>query len=335
VHWGAYPGEYLELVMAVLVAQDHPDTLRRVPASGDGGIDLMVPDGAGYEVRQVKRFTQRIESGERKQIKDSWDTLRADPRLSRPITAYRLVMPVDPTPGEQQWFDELVADAPWLATWWGETHWHALASQHPHVIDYFFGGGRDRVARRSRALQSAIIDPTHPVTAVDVAASMAIMQRALNRDDPHYRYDLLTSGTRPALEDLQGCALAQTTQVADGGFLTIVVVPKHRYSLQDAPIQGSITIKISDPARAKQFQEAFTAFEHFGRSLDLPEGMVSAKMVAPGGLGGDFEGGGGWIGPAITNDERPPLRMVAVSDRGVVLAELKLDLPTVTVGPAG
>jgi hypothetical protein len=57
VHWGSYPGEYVELAMAVLVAQDHPDTLRRTPASGDGGIDLMVPDAEGYEVRQVKRFT--------------------------------------------------------------------------------------------------------------------------------------------------------------------------------------------------------------------------------------------------------------------------------------
>lgn len=43
VDWGAYPGEMLELPMAVLIAQDHPDTIRRVPASGDGGIDLMVP----------------------------------------------------------------------------------------------------------------------------------------------------------------------------------------------------------------------------------------------------------------------------------------------------
>jgi hypothetical protein len=53
VRWGSYPGEYLELAMAVLLAQDHPETLRRTPASGDGGIDLMVPDGEGYEVRQT------------------------------------------------------------------------------------------------------------------------------------------------------------------------------------------------------------------------------------------------------------------------------------------
>ena len=333
VHWGSYPGEYLELAMAVLVAQDHPDTLRRVPASGDGGIDLMVPDGSGYEVRQVKRFTQRVREAERKQIEDSWRTLRADPRLSRPITAYRLVMPVDPTPDEQEWFENLVAEAPWPATWWGATHWHDLSSRHAHVIDYFFGGGRDRVASRSRALQSTL-DPTQPLMASDVAGSVTQMLSALNRDDPHYRYEIRTSFAAPTLTHVEACAMAETRRVSDGSYLTILVTPKHRYALQDAPIHGTLTVDVSDPAVAAQFQEAFTAFEHFGRELPLPEGLVSMQVTAPGGLGGSFTGGGGWIGSMPDTVERRPLRLV-VADRGEVLAELVLALQRVTTGPAG
>jgi len=336
VHWGAYPGEYLELVMAVLVAQDHPDTLRRTPASGDGGIDLMVPDGHGFEVRQVKRFTHRIGASERRQIKETWDTLRADPRLSRPITAYRLVVPVDPTPDEQEWFDNLVADSPWPATWRGEVHWHDLASRHPHVIDYLFGGGRDRVARRSRALQSTVIDPGHPLRAIDAAGSLAVVLSALNRDDPHYRYEILTSPTMPSRDELPNCALAQTQRVVDGGYLTILVIPRHRYSLQDAPIGGTFKVEIPDPEAAARFQEAFTCFENFGRALDLPEGMVSGKITAPGGLGGAFEAGGGWIGPVPSSAEHPPLRLVAVSSDGEkVLGELTLEILSVTTGRAG
>jgi hypothetical protein len=321
--------------MAVLVAQDHPDALRRIPSSGDGGIDLMVPEADGYEVRQVKRFTQRIGIGERRQIKQSWDTFRSEPRLSRPITAYRLVMPVDATSDEQAWFEELVADAPWPATWWGETHWHDLAARHPHVIDYFFGAGRDRVADRSRALQGAIIDPSHPLQAVDAAASAAVLQAALNRDDPHYRYDLRTSATPPPVDELRSCVLAQTRQLVDGDFLTVLVVPKHRYSLQDAPIGGTLTVDIPDAAQAAEFRDAFTSFEHFGRALDLPEGMVSGRIVAPGGIGGTFEFGGGWIGPIPTNVDRPPLRLVVVSRDGDVLGALTLKVPVVTTGPAG
>jgi hypothetical protein len=289
VHWGSFPGEYLELVMAVMVAQDHPDTLRRVPARGDGGIDLMVPMDGGYEVQQIKRFVGRIQASERRQIERSWTTFRANPRLSRPIKAYRLVMPVNPTDGEQEWFDQLVADAPWPATWWGEGHWHKLASRHPHVIDYFFGGGRDRIAQRSRALQSAVVDPTRPLTANDVAYALGTMQAALNRDDPHYRYDLRSSATPPSISDLQNYTFAESRELADGRYLTILVAPKHHYSLQDAPIQGIFTVNIPDPQLAAEFQEAFAAFEYFGRALDLPEGMVSGTLLAPRGLGGEFE----------------------------------------------
>jgi hypothetical protein len=334
VHWGSYPGEYLELAMAVLVAQDHPDTLRRVPASGDGGIDLMVPDGPGYEIRQVKRFTQRIRDAERKQIEASWRTLRSDPRLSRPITRYRLVVPVDPTPDEQAWFDELVAEAPWPATWWGATQWHVLASRHPHVIDYFFGGGRERVAQRSRALQASIVDPSQPLWPSDFATSVTPMLTALNSDDPHYHYELRTYLIEPTIKDVEKCVMAETRRLPDGSYLTILVRPRHRYSLSDAPIQGTLTVDITDPEVAAQFREAFTAFQHFGRAVDLPEGMVSVQVTAPGGLGGTFEGGGGRILPVSSNIERSPLRLV-VSDRRNVLAELVLAIHNVTTGPAG
>ena len=115
--------------------------------------------------------------------------------------------------------DTLVENALWPATWWGETHWHDLASRHPQVIDYFFGGGRDRVAQRSRALQLAILDPTQPLMSMDVAASLSVMMAALNRDDPHYRYDLMTSPTPPTARSHLIAAMAQTQQLADGGYV--------------------------------------------------------------------------------------------------------------------
>src|SRR5947208_3167323 len=67
IHWGGYGGDHLELVMAVLVAQDHPNVMRRVPASGDGGIDLMIPMGDGYIVEQIKGLTGRVDADAKKQ----------------------------------------------------------------------------------------------------------------------------------------------------------------------------------------------------------------------------------------------------------------------------
>ena len=58
IYWPSYPGEMLEAVMAVLVAQDRPDVLRRTPSSGDGGVDLVIPSATGYQSQQMRGFGQ-------------------------------------------------------------------------------------------------------------------------------------------------------------------------------------------------------------------------------------------------------------------------------------
>jgi len=162
-----------------------------------------------------------------------------------------------------------------------------------------------------------------------------MMQASLNGDDPHYRYDLRTSQTHLPLAELDGYVMAQARQLDDGRYLTILVMPKHRYSLRDDPISGSFTMNIADPAARADFQDAYTAFECFGRGLDLPEGTVSARLDAPSDLGGTFECGSGWIGPAVTTINGPPLRLAAVSSSGQVLAELPLRVKRQTTGQAG
>jgi len=335
VHWGTYDGEFLERVMAVLVAQDHPNVIRRTPARGDGGIDLMIPDGDGYIVEQVKSFTGRMGTSQRRQVEDSWATLNTKPRLDKSITAYRLVVPIDPTPDEQAWFEKLVIGASIACEWRGETHWNSLAARHAHVIDYYFNGGRDRITTRAKALLAATADPTQPVTPLSVGASLDTMRAALDRDDPHYRYEFATSTTPPNPLDLVGCVLANTQPMTDGGFLTITVVPKHSYALEDSPIKGTLRVEFADPVEADRFQEAFEGFSKFGRALDLPEGSLWATLDAPGGLGGTIEGGHGTIVPAVATDPPTHWRIAVVDDTETKLAEVPLTTESRTVGPLG
>ena len=335
VHWGSYDGEFLEKVMAVLVAQDHPSVIRRTPASGDGGIDLMIPDGGGYIVEQVKSFTGRMEASQRRQVEASWQTLNTKPRLDKPITVYRLVVPIDPTPDEQTWFEKLTVGASFPCEWRGEPHWHSLASRHPRVLDYYFNGGRDRIATRTKALLAATADPMQPLTPVSVGVSLDIMRGALDRDDPHYRYEFTTSVTPPTPADVAGCALAHTRQMTDGGFLTIRVVPKHAYALEDAPIGGTLRVEITDPVQADQFRQAYEGFSKFGRALDLPEGSLWATLNAPGGLGGTIEGGGGKIMPAVATDPPKRWRIAVFDNADTKLAEVLLVTTSHTIGPLG
>lgn len=337
VHWGSYPGEFLEQAMAVLVAQDYPNVIRRTPARGDGGIDLMIPQDGGFIVEQVKGFHDRIGNSEQRQIERSWTTLMKKPRVSKPIIEYRLVIPVDPTPGEQDWFEELTASAPFPRFWRGKPHWDSLASRHPHVIDYYFGGGRDRVEQRAKALVAAVIDPTRPLTPADVAASLEIMRTRLNIDDPHYRYEFITGASSPAPPAPgDDCVMARTQQMTDGGFLTIRVVPRHAYATVDRPITGSLEIDLgTDPALAAEFRSAFDGFKRFGRALHLPDGLVVGNLDAPGGLGGAFEAGGGYIGPSFVDSPPDKWRLVLVDGSESPIATVPLLTESATTGLLG
>ena len=316
--------------MAVLVAQDHPNVIRRKPASGDGGIDLLIPDGDGFIVQQIKGFADRIKGPQRRQIKASWDEMCRDPRLDRPITGWHLVVPTNPTPGEQAWFEEFTVGAAFPCEWRGEVHWDSLASKHPHVVDYYFGGGRDRI--RSRA--TAMVDPGEALSALDVAASHEKMRAVLNRDDPHYQYFFQESRTSPRPEELPPCVLARTTALTDGTFLTVMVVPRHDHALADEPITGSLNVTVVDESLVESVSANFERFRRFGSAVEFPEGTVTMELSAPGGLGGTFVGGSARIVPAPPS-ERAKWRIGVSDPRGKSITELRFETVTLSSGTDG
>lgn len=335
VDWPAYGGDFLEKVMAVFVAQDHPNAIRRTPASGDGGIDLLVPVDAGYVVEQVKGFGGRLDAPRRRQVKESWDALCSDPRTERPIVEWHLVVPIDPTPQEESWFEGLICEAPFPCFWRGAVHWDSLAAQHPHVVDFYFLGGRERVAARSRALLAQVADPSEPLRATDVAAALDTMRQALSRDDPHYRYDFLTSSAQPPVEQLTEFLLARTTQLREGDFLTVGVLAKHDYATEDHPITGLLSVNLLDDTVAEDFTAKWEAALKFGRGLELPDGAVTMTIEAPGGLGGSVELGSGRIGPARVSNPVPEWRLAISDPAGKTRSELVLQTREHTRGPLG
>lgn len=300
VHWGAYSGDLLEKVMAVFVSQDHPKTIRRTPSSGDGGVDLLVPMDGGWHVKQVKGFSDRIGSNERRKIRKSYETLLEDPRLSEPVLEWRLTVPVDPTSGEQEWFDDLTVDAPFDVWWEGEVYWHKLAADHPHVIDYYLGGGKDRVAKRAAGLLETAKALHGPVTPLDVSGSLSVLAASLNKDDPHYRYEFETRGggaSEVPVRPRPGAVLSVSGPMSDGGVLVTHVMAKHRYSTTDAPVGGTMTARIVDPDLGIDLRDDIENFRRYGTALELPMGSVDITLNAPGDLGGSFEGAAARVGP--------------------------------------
>jgi hypothetical protein len=330
VHWGSYPGEFLEQVMAVLTAQDHPHLIRRSPSQGDAGVDLLLPNADGYVVQQVKRFSGRLTNSQRGQIKDSWETFRANAQVGRPVTAYELVLPLDPTQDEQDWFEGLTDDAPFPCRWLGEVYWNVLAARYPHVLDYYINGQRDRINQRHRAIVAGMQDPTRPYTAEDAAGSLTSIMTALDRDDPHYHYDLKVTVNEPSVADAEGYMLCETRRLDDGRFLTVGVRPKHDYADRDAPMGGTLTIRFPPPEEVAGFREDFLAFQQFGRALDVPDGYLDSEMIAPGGMSTTVIGGGGWIGPNLATDAPERWRIAITNPSGDDLIELPMTTVTLT-----
>jgi len=325
----------LEKVMAVLVAQDSAGCIRRTPSAGDGGVDILIPDGAGWHVRQVKGFTSRMTPARRKKVETSFEQVIDDPRLNRSVTSWSLTVPIDPTSGEQEWFETLAGAAPFPCRWDGEVFWHTMAARHPHVIDYYLRDGRSRVESRAQMLLQTSSAIAGPLSANDVAGHMELLRASLNRDDPHYKYEFVTGPAAHQKNPVpEQCVLAVTTLVEDSA-LMIQVFPKHQYSLEDAPIGGTMDITIFNPEQGIDIREQFETFRTFGTAIDLPEGSLDGKFVAPGGLGGEVRGGAGRIGPNLVSDPPPRTRIRLVHPDDGPTVELGLITQSVTRGELG
>jgi hypothetical protein len=337
VNWGSYSGENLETVMAVLLLQERPTAWRRAASQGDGGVDVVVPVDGGYEVNQVKSFTDRLTPGQKAQIKHSLETVIQDARLDKPVQKWNLLMPLDPTSEDEQWFAKLTKGAPFPCQWLGETFWNSEASKHPHVIDYYFRDGKERLLERVRSLQGLLADPEAPIRPADVVSALQRIQTELNDTDPQYRYEFSATAAPPASRPRPGLVMSETRGTEDGGFITIDVIARYPQAAQDRPIDGSITINLVDRDRGIDLSDDFRAFVGYGRRLVLPDGALDRVEVnAPGGLGGTFEGGQGVVGPRsvpLAHPHRMELELLAPD--GEVVETVTVAVIDLTAGELG
>jgi hypothetical protein len=340
VHWGSYPGDLLERVMSVLLFQERPTAWRRRPSQGDGGLDVGEPTPDGYHVYQIKGFTGSMKSSQRRQVRQSLQRILDDPRLDQPVTGWSLVVPMDPTSEDEGWFRQLTAQVPFPCDWKGQLFWDSEATKHPQVIDYYLRDGKARLEGRVRDLQHLLDQPGMPLRAADISGRLESLRAAINRDDPHYRYEFSTSGTAPTVRDEPGLVMTRAVELADGGWLSINVFARYPQATEDAPIGGSMNIVIpgdTDQAGSGSLPADVQAFLDFGRGLELPEGTIQdLVMRAPAGLAGEAPSGSAVFGPAYLTDFRPQQnRFQVVDPTGTVLAETTVHMTAATRGPRG
>ena len=135
INWDDLSSQVYEDIVAVLLARLFPESQRINGAGGDGGRDVQIRDGDRFVVFELKSFSGRLSPSRRAQVKAS---LRRAAQLDP--SRWTLVVPIDPTPEELKWFEELGKTVPFPLEWKGETWLDGELLLRPEIGRYFIQG---------------------------------------------------------------------------------------------------------------------------------------------------------------------------------------------------
>jgi hypothetical protein len=246
---------------------------------------------------------------------------------------------MDPTSEDEAWFRQLTGSAPFPCDWKGQLFWDSEAARHAHVVDYL-RDGKGRLEGRVRDLQHLLAQPGTPLRAADVGGKLEELRAAINRDDPHYRYEFSTSAAAPRVRQEPGLVMTRTVQLGDRGYLSIDICARYRQAAEDAPIGGSMRIVVprdSGQPGSGNLEGDLQAFLDFGSRLELPEGTIQDLVVrAPAGLSSEAPTAAGVLGAAYMTEFQPhDDRFQVVDGTGTVIAETTVRMTAATRGRRG
>jgi hypothetical protein len=292
VEWTRQSGEDVESVVAMLLCTEYPNAWRIRPGRGDGGVDVFVPlsdDRARRDVYQVKKFTSNLTNSQKRKIRVSFEALLKTAEAEQwEISSWSLVLPLDPTPANESWFDQVTVDAGFPCRWVGLNRLDLLAAQNPMVIDYYLRDGKDRLQQQTDLLAGVIArradrTPGEALQPLDVRSDLMEIYKAINAYDPHYRYELSMTASPPdGSEANRPGIVALVAYGSPDGWLVISLFARSMAALEERPITGEYSVKIDGDS---DLGMEFRSYYQFGTPVSLPRGSVNVRLSLPGGLG--------------------------------------------------
>lgn len=337
VEWSRRAPEEIEHVLSILLYREHPSAVRIRPSVGDGGIDVLVPVQGGHEVYQIKSFATNLGPSQKRQIEDSFKRLLEYAQQHHlTITTWHLLLPLDPTNPNLDWLKSLTAEATFPCDWMGLVAADSLAAKYPDVIDYYLRDGKDRLESALAELvsvmrlgsQVAAADET-PLLPANIEQSLADLHRALNRYDPHYRYDFAITGQPPVPTPRPGLVATVDTRVGES-YIIWDILAKFNEATQERPVTGNLTFKAESESQLAQDLHDFALF---GKPFEAPAGTVSGVTNMPGGFSRTLDGGSVIVGPNADDDRPFDLRLQLVDADDTEISAVRLKMRR-TVGPS-
>lgn len=341
VEWTRLGGDQVEELTAILLCRKYPKAIRIRPSVGDGGIDLLVPNGSGaYDVFQVKKFASNLSSSQKSQIKGSLDHLdkyRAD--HDKEVSAWHLVLPLDPTNENLEWLSELTKDLAYPCDWRGLSFLEGLIAEFPDVRDYYLGGGKGHLEIAISQLTSALGMKPNEGDGVVAPAQIADYLQSLAPvldTDPHFKYEISVGPLKPYITTEPG--IVYETMISAGvdnqSVVTVKVFVRFEAALDFRPIPIEVIIR-AEPGSA--LVKELASFKKYGTSLSAPAGTVDIKADLPGGFGGTYTNASMRIIPFDSMEATPShtLRLVAVNPDGEKVVSVLIDMNSPSFGLDG
>lgn len=322
VRWEDFEPRGYEEMVAVLLSRLHPAAQRIDGSGGDGGRDVQIVDRDGQLVHafELKSFTGRMPTKRRKQVVRSLKRAAA----LRPLR-WTLVVPIDPTPREVEWFDKQRENHDFPLEWLGKTWLDEKMSEFPDIRRYFCEDASREALRLLRELreEQAVI-----ASATDALERLQNLRQRLSEVDPYFRYELST-----------GISTIDRSQ--DGVILTVVsdcgrvdVYEKYVGALKDRPITASVEINIG-PDEGALFEGVKSALD-YGLPVTIPADAVSKfTLDAPAGLGGSFAGRELRIESATVTFDEPLTLSLRITDGDDLVASWPVRVTRKTEGLKG
>lgn len=274
IPWAELGSEKYEKMVAVLLSRLNPKCQRIDGSGGDGGRDVQIVDDQSGEIThvfQLKSVTGRMDSVRKRQVKRSLDRVAA-----LKLVRWTLIVPIDPTPDELEWFRELGNGVSFPIRWCGLTWLDAKMSSYQEIPRYYLEGTDNEIVRLLRELnkEQAIL-----ADVPDAVDRLGKLHERLNEIDPHYRYELST-GPEAAEVRPPNVALAVSF-----GQSRVDVYEKYAGAIKDKPI--AIDAKLLVGSGHEEVQHALD----YGLGVTIPAHLIGSVTVdAPSGLGGTFHG---------------------------------------------
>ena len=286
VRWADLDAHTYENMVAVLLSRLHPGSQRIDGRGGDGGRDVQIHQDGQWSFFELKSFSGRVDKARREQIRRS---LRKAASLSP--RDWTLIVPIDPTPGELEWFDGLQSTVSFPISWNGRTWLDSQIASYPEIHRYYVEGAAEEVLQHLRELSA---EQAALSTVTDALNRAEALHQKLNRIDPHFSYGFAVGSDHSVIPS--GAILIATI-----GDTTIYMKERYQGALRDRPISAHVTFTFSD--QEAHLREQLERAIDFGESASLPAAMI--ELDAPGGLGGSYPGGTIQIGPASPSDGTP------------------------------